>query len=66
MIENFIENILSYFELRHAAELDVVSVGVVQHGGVGHGHPRGVRVLVRHPHLLGERLHGGHRPSVQK
>ena len=59
-------SLLLLFELRHAPELDVRPVGVVQHGRVRHRHAGGVLVLVIHPHLLTERLHRGHIAAIEQ
>ena len=54
-------------ELRHAPELDVGPVRVVEHRRVRHRHPGRVHgVLVRHAHLLGEGLHWGHIAAIQQ
>ena len=57
----------AYPELRHTPKLDVGPVRVVKHRRVGHRHPGRVhRVLVRHAHLLRERLHRSHIAAVQE
>ena len=55
----------SHLKLRMAAKMYLgPALGLVEEGGVGHGHPRHVVVLAVHPHLLREGPDRRHRLPV--
>ena len=56
------------FKLSNASKLNMGpgAVSMVQHGGVRHGHPVCVLVLLAHSHLLAEWLHGSHIATIEQ